>query len=209
MKGDSAFRFVARGLAAVAALGLAGCQAPAPVDPAFLEFDPTTWEYVVGAGDSVNIFVWRNPEVSQTVSVRPDGRITTPLVEDVIATGKTPTQLAREMEQILSQYIKEPLVTVMMGGGAGPYDQQIRVLGEATNPQALSYRFGMTLLDLMIAVGGISDFAAGNRAVLVRAIDGKVMQTTVRLDDLIRDADISANVPMRPGDILIIPESWF
>ena len=195
-------------LAATAALGLAGCQT-VPIDPEFLAVDPTSWEYVIGALDSVNIFVWRNPEVSQTVTVRPDGRISTPLVEDLQAAGKTPTQLAREIEAVLGQYIKEPLVTVIVEGFIGTYDEQIRVVGEAAKPQALPYREGMSLLDLMIAVGGITDFAEGNQAIIVRNVDGKQLQANVRIDDLIREGDISANVPMMPGDILIIPESWF
>jgi len=195
-------------LAATAALGLAGCQT-VPIDPEFLAVDPTSWEYVIGALDSVNIFVWRNPEVSQTVTVRPDGRISTPLVEDLQAAGKTPTQLAREIEAVLGQYIKEPLVTVIVEGFIGTYDEQIRVVGEAAKPQALPYREGMSLLDLMIAVGGITDFADGNQAIVVRNVDGKQLQANVRIDDLIREGDISANVPMMPGDILIIPESWF
>ena len=195
-------------LAATAALGLAGCQT-VPIDPEFLAVDPTSWEYVIGAMDGVNIFVWRNPEVSQSVTVRPDGRISTPLVEDLQAAGKTPTQLAREIEAVLGQYIKEPLVTVIVGGFVGTYDEQIRVVGEAAKPQALPYREGMSLLDLMIAVGGITDFAEGNQAIIVRNVDGKQLQANVRIDDLIRDGDIYANVPMMPGDILIIPESWF
>jgi polysaccharide export outer membrane protein len=143
------------------------------------------------------------------VTVRPDGRISTPLVEDLQAAGKTPTQLAREIEAVLGQYIKEPLVTVIVGGFVGTYDEQIRVVGEAAKPQALPYREGMSLLDLMIAVGGITDFAEGNQAIIVRNVDGKQLQANVRIEDLIKDGDISANIPMMPGDILIIPESWF
>ena len=202
------FQLGTRALTALAALVTAGCQT-APIEPEFLAVDPTTWEYVIGPLDSVNIFVWRNPEVSQSVTVRPDGRISTPLVEDLQAAGKTPTQLAREIEAVLGQYIKEPLVTVIVEGFIGTYDEQIRVVGEAAKPQALPYREGMSLLDLMIAVGGITDFADGNQAIVVRNVDGKQLQANVRIDDLIREGDISANVPMMPGDILIIPESWF
>ena len=201
-------RLWGKALAATAALGLAGCQT-VPTDPEFLAVDPTSWEYVIGAMDGVNIFVWRNPEVSQSVTVRPDGRISTPLVEDLQAAGKTPTQLAREIEAVLGQYIKEPLVTVIVEGFIGTYDEQIRVVGEAAKPQALPYREGMSLLDLMIAVGGITDFAEGNQAIIVRNVDGKQLQANVRIEDLIKDGDISANIPMMPGDILIIPESWF
>jgi len=165
--------------------------------------------YIVGAGDSVNIFVWRNEELSATVTVRPDGKITTPLIEDVPASGKTPTQLARDMEKELEVYVKNPVVTVMVNGFVGPYSEQIRVVGQASNPQALPYRDQMSLLDLMIAVGGITEFADGNKSKVVRVVDGNWQEFGVRIDDLINGADISANVFMLPGDILIIPESWF
>ncbi|MDX1251059.1 MAG: polysaccharide biosynthesis/export family protein [Gammaproteobacteria bacterium] len=171
--------------------------------------DPAAYNYLIGPGDNVNIFVWRNAEVSTSVTVRPDGKITTPLVEDLPASGKTPTQLARDIEKSLATYIKEPIVTVIVGGFIGPYSEQIRVVGEAAKPQALPYRQKMTMLDLMIAVGGITDFADGNKASIVRFVDGKQRQFQVRLEDLVKDGDISANVDMLPGDILIIPESWF
>jgi polysaccharide export outer membrane protein len=178
---------------------LEGGPAPAQVTP----------DYIIGAGDSIQIFVWRNPELSSGVTVRPDGKITTPLVEDVPASGKTPTQLARDMEKELSVYVKNPVVTVMVGGFVGPYEEQIRVVGQATNPQALPYRDQMTLLDLMIAVGGLTEFADGNKSIVVRVIDGEWQQFGVRIDDLINGADISANTYVLPGDILIVPESWF
>ena len=165
--------------------------------------------YIIGAGDNVDIFVWRNDELSASVTVRPDGKITTPLIEDVTASGKTPTQLARDMEKELEVYVKNPVVTVMVNGFVGPYSEQIRVVGQATNPQALPYRDQMSLLDLMIAVGGMTDFADGNRSKVVRVVDGNWQEFGVRIDDLINGADISANVYMLPGDILIIPESWF
>jgi len=165
--------------------------------------------YIIGAGDNVDIFVWRNEELSASVTVRPDGKITTPLIEDVTASGKTPTQLAREMEKELEVYVKNPVVTVMVNGFVGPYSEQIRVVGQATNPQALPYRDQMSLLDLMIAVGGMTDFADGNRSKVVRVVDGNWQEFSVRIDDLINGADINANVYMLPGDILIIPESWF
>jgi len=196
-------------------LMLIGCATrsmpPLPTTKATLPSvaDPAHYNYLIGPGDSVNIFVWRNGEVSTTVTVRPDGKITTPLVEDLPASGKTPTQLARDIEKALSTYIKDPIVTIIVGGFVGPYSEQIRVVGEAARPQALPYRQKMTLLDLMITVGGITDFAAGNRASVVRFVDGKQKQFSVRIEDLIKDGDISANVDMLPGDILIIPESWF
>jgi len=178
---------------------LEGGPAPAQVTP----------DYIIGAGDSIEIFVWRNPELSSGVTVRPDGKITTPLVEDVPASGKTPTQLARDMEKELSVYVKNPVVTVMVGGFVGPYEQQIRVVGQATNPQALPYRDQMTLLDLIIAVGGLTEFADGNKSIIVRVIDGEWQQFGVRIDDLINGADISANTYVLPGDVLVVPESWF
>lgn len=166
-------------------------------------------KYKIGPGDSVEIFVWRYPEVSTTVPVRPDGFITAPLLEDIPAAGKTPTELARDLEEQLAVYLRDPLVTVIVQGFTGVYPDQIRVLGEATSPRALQYVDGMTLLDLMIQVGGITEFAAGNRALLIRFEDGEQVRYTMRLEDLIRKADLSANTDMRPGDILIIPESWF
>lgn len=166
-------------------------------------------DYRIGPGDALNVMVWRNPEVSMSVAVRPDGRITTPLVEDLPAIGKTPTQLARDIEKALGKYIQEPIVTVIVSNFVGPYTEQIRVIGQAAKPQALPYRQGMSLMDVLIAVGGVTEFAAGNRASIVRTIDGKQQKFPVRLNDLIKEGDISANVDVRPGDVLIIPESFF
>jgi len=166
-------------------------------------------DYLVGPGDEVNIIVWRNPEVSMSVPVRPDGKITTPLVEDLPASGKTATQLARDIEETLSKYIQQPVVTVIVTQFVGPFSEQVRVIGEAAQPQALAYRENMTLMDVMIAVGGMTEFAAGNRSRIIRKVDGKQLQFNVRLDDLIRDGDISANAPILQGDILVIPESFF
>jgi polysaccharide export outer membrane protein len=153
--------------------------------------------------------VWRNPEVSQSVPVRPDGKITTPLVEDLQASGKTSTELARDIEKALSKFIQQPVVTVVVTSFVGTYNEQIRVIGQAAKPQALPYRVDMTLMDVLIAVGGVTEFAAGNRASVIRIVDGKQQKFNVRLNDLIKDGDISANVPMRPGDVLVIPESFF
>jgi polysaccharide biosynthesis/export protein len=166
-------------------------------------------DYLIGPGDNVNIFVWRHPELSSSVPVRPDGKITTPLVEDVPATGKTPTQLARDMEEIFATYVRDPVVTVFVTGFRGPYDQQIRIVGQAVNPQAISYNEHMTLLDVMIAVGGLTDFASGNRTVIVRSVNGETREYRARLNDLVKRGDISANAPVYPGDVLIIPESWY
>jgi polysaccharide export outer membrane protein len=168
-----------------------------------------TATYLIGPGDTVNIFVWGNQELSASVPVRPDGRITTPLVEDVQASGKTSTELAREMERNLSRYIKNPIVTVYVSGFVGRYQEQIRVIGEATEPKSLPYKEGMTVLDVMIEVGGLTEFASGDNATLIRTAEGNQQQYRVRLDDLIKYGDISANAKLMPGDVLIIPEAWF
>jgi polysaccharide export outer membrane protein len=165
--------------------------------------------YVIGPGDSLNVFVWGDNELSTEVVVRPDGLITTPLVEDLQASGKTPTELARNLEERLSIFVKNPKVTVSVTNFVGRYTEQVRVVGQAAQPQSLPYRDGMTLLDVIISVGGLTEFAAGNKATIVRKIGGKTQQFRVRLDDLIRDGDISANTRMMPGDVLIIPETWF
>lgn len=193
-------------LAAACALALGGC-ATRGQQP--IETQVTDSQYLIGPGDAVNIIVWRNPEVSMSVPVRPDGKITTPLVEDLPAAGKTSTALARDIEKALAKYIQQPVVTVVVTNFVGNYEEQIRVIGQATKPQALPYRRNMSLMDVMIAVGGTTEFAAGNRASLIRNVDGKQQRFNVRLDDLIKDGDISANVPMRPGDVLVIPESFF
>ena len=185
---------------------LGGCAST----PAMVDTTPAiNPEYLIGPGDNVNIIVWRNPEVSMSVPVRPDGKITTPLVEDLPAAGKTSTQLARDIEGALAKFIQQPVVTVVVTNFVGNYNDQIRVIGQATRPQALPYRKDMSLMDVLIAVGGVTEFAAGNRATIIRNIDGKQQKLPVRLDDLIKDGDISANLSMRPGDILVVPESFF
>jgi polysaccharide export outer membrane protein len=166
-------------------------------------------DYVIGPGDSLEIFVWRNEELSATVPVRPDGKISTPLVEDVVAVGKTPSQLAREIESVLAKYIRAPKVNVIVANALGA-SSQVRVVGQAVNPRALPYRDGLTVLDVVIGVGGLSEFAAGNRAKLVRkSADGRQESIEVRLEDLLEDGDMSQNVAVQPGDVLIIPESRF
>lgn len=167
------------------------------------------YNYIIGPGDSLNVFVWRNPELSSTVAVRPDGKFTTALVEDLLASGKTPSALAREIEKKLGEYIRDPLVTVTVGGFVGEASEQVRVVGEATKPQAIPYVKDMSVLDVMIVTGGLTEFAAGNRATIVRSTGGENQQYRVRLEDLLKDGDIDANVAMAPGDILIIPEAWF
>ena len=199
--------FSALGLVALVLFGLGGCGSAYPPAPAAPGQFPSA--YLVGPGDTVNIVVWRNPELSMVVPVRPDGKITTPLVEDLPASGKSATQLARDIETALAKYIQSPVVTVIVTGFVGPYSEQIRVIGEAAKPQALPYRENMTLLDVMIAVGGITDFAAGNRASILRTGGGSTQQLGVRLVDLVKGGDLSANVAMRPGDVVVIPQSLF
>ena len=189
-------------------LSINACS-PAPKISAPPQLQANAPDYLIGPGDTVNIIVWRNPEVSMSIQVRPDGKITTPLVEDLVAIGKTPTALARDIESALTKFIQQPVVTVIVTGFFGPYEQQIRVIGEATKPQALPYRKGMSIMDVLISVGGITEFASGNRANIIRTIDGKQTKLKVRLHDLIKNGDISANVPVRPGDILVIPQSFF
>ena len=187
-----------------------GGNAP-PLPKADETISKQTDDYVIGSGDSLSIFVYRNPDLSEGgVAVRPDGRISTPLIEDIVASGKTPTQLAREIEQRLSKYIQDPNVTVIVRGFVGPSDRQVKVIGEATEPVALPYRDHMTLLDVMIATRGLTKYAAGNRAVIVRMTpDGKQETIRVHLSDLVKYGEIDQNVEMAPGDTLIIPQSWF
>lgn len=196
------------GSATLALAVVAGCQMASPLPP-LQPSDSTplpSAEYIIGPGDKLNIFVWRNPDLSVTVPVRPDGRITIPLVEDIVAIGKTPTSLAREVEKQLKKYVNEPTVTVIAEGFIGPVSQQIRVIGEAAKPQAIPYRANMTLLDAMIEVGGLTKYAAGNDAVLIRNVNGQQNTYSIRLNTLIKDGDVSANVGLDPGDILIIPQ---
>jgi len=166
-------------------------------------------EYVIGPGDVLKIFVWQNADLSVTVPVRPDGRISVPLLQDVVAAQKTPTQLARDIKQGLSAFIHQPEVTVIVSEFVGAYSEQVRVIGEATKPQAMTYRARMSVLDVIIAAGGLTPFAAGNRALIVRQSGGHSEQIPVNLDSLLKDGDISANVQVMPGDILVIPQSWF
>ncbi len=193
-------------LLALTAFGIGGCASPYPAAPP-LAASPD-YNYVIGPGDSVNIMVWRNPELSMSVPVRPDGKITGPLIEDLPVMGKDSTTIAREVEKVLSKYVRDPIVTVIVTNFVGPYSEQIRIVGEAARPQALAYRQKMTLLDVMIAVGGITPFADGNAATILRSSEGN-RQYGVRLKDLLRRGDVSANVEMKPGDVLIIPQSWF
>lgn len=189
------------------ALGLSACTGgslpPAP------SAETATSPYLIGPGDTLTIFVWRNPELSTDVTVRPDGRVSMPLVEDITANGMTPTQLAREVEKRLSKYLSKPLVTVMQKQFVGPFNRQIRIIGEAVQPKAIPYRANMTLLDAMIEVGGLTRFAAGDRATLVRTVGNQQATYSVHIDSLIRDGEIQSNVPLSPGDIIIIPQRFF
>jgi polysaccharide export outer membrane protein len=193
----------------IAVFVVAGCHNAPPLPPAPPASALPSSEYIIGPGDRLNIFVWRNPELSIAVEVRPDGRLSIPLVEDVVAIGKTTTQLARELEQRLSKYIKEPVVTVIAQGFVGPFNEQVRIIGEAAQPRAIPYRTDMTVLDAMIEVGGLTRYAAGNDTVIVRTAGGRQQTYSVHLDDLIRDGDVSSNVALQPGDILIIPQRLF
>lgn len=202
-------------LAAMAAVFLSACggsPAPVPVSGAAAASGSVSADqssYRIGPGDMLEVFVWRNPEISTTVPVRPDGKISVPLVEDMPAVGKTPSQLARDIERELAVYIKSPSVNVIVSEFEGVPAEQIRVVGQAANPQAVAYRKGMTVLDVMIAVGGLGEFAAGNRAKLVRNVNGAPTEYRVRLNDLINKGKIEHNIDVEPGDVIIIPEAIF
>lgn len=183
--------------------------APAPVATPPAALPSAEPEYIIGTGDSLNIFVWHNADLTAHVPVRPDGRISIPLVEDIPCAGKTPTQLARDVEERLRKYVQDPTVTVIVDTFVGLPSQQIRVVGQAATPKALPYRADMTVLDAMIEVGGLTPYASGNRAKLTRTVNGQPVTTTLRLQDLLEDADLSANTPLRPGDIIMIPQSFF
>jgi polysaccharide export outer membrane protein len=189
-------------------VGVAASCTTTGLPPAPASASTADYAYVIGPGDVLNIIVWRNPELSMSVPVRPDGKVTTPLVDELVAQGKNSVEVARDIEKLLGKYVRDPVVTVIVTSFVGPYSEQIRVVGEAAKPQSLPYRQKMTLLDVMIAVGGLTDFAAGNSATILRGGAGGT-QYSVRLKDLIRRGDVSANVEMRPGDILIIPQSFF
>ncbi|MGH7000291.1 MAG: XrtA/PEP-CTERM system exopolysaccharide export protein [Stellaceae bacterium] len=171
--------------------------------------DPNSDTYLIGPGDNLDIFVWQNPQLSVKVPVRPDGKISIPLVQDVAALGRTPSILAHDISERLKAYVKDPNVTVIVSSFVGPFSQQIRVIGEAAKPQAIPYRSNMTILDVMIEVGGLTRFAAGDRSVVVRNFNGQHQTIHTRLDSLINDGDVRDNIAMRPGDIVIIPQRYF
>lgn len=171
--------------------------------------DPNSDTYLIGPGDNLDIFVWQNPQLSVKVPVRPDGKISIPLVQDVAALGRTPSALAHDISERLKAYVKDPNVTVIVSSFVGPFSQQIRVIGEAAKPQAIPYRSNMTILDVMIEVGGLTRFAAGDRSVIVRNFNGQHQTIHARLDTLVNDGDVRDNIAMRPGDIVIIPQRYF
>lgn len=187
---------------------LSGCASFHRYPPAPQQANNTDQLYKIGALDTLNIVVWRNPELSATVTVRPDGRISIPLVENLVASGKQTVELSREIESALSKFIREPVVTVMVNNFQGVSTEQIRIVGEAAKPQSVAYRQNMTLLDVMIQAGGLTDFADGNNAVLIRGAE-QSKPYSIRIKDLLKRGDISANVEIKPGDIIIIPQSWF
>lgn len=196
------------------AFGLSGCAFwldKAPVGPKAPEVYSSAPEYVIGPGDSLQVFVWRSAELTVTVPVRPDGRFSMPLLQDVQAAGKTPTQVATDIEEGLKSFVREPVVTVIVqtiaatGGGQG----RVSVVGEAVTPKSINYRAGLTLLDVMIEVGGLTPFANGNDARLVRMSGGRTKEFRIRVADLMKDGDTSANVELAPGDVIRIPERWF
>ena len=199
---------IALALAGLGLLALAGCTTGPKAAP--IASAPTDMaNYVIGPGDNLEISVWRSPELSTKVPVRPDGRISTPLVEDIVAAGRTPAELGRDIETRLKKYVSDPIVTVIVSSFVGPYSQQIRIVGEAVTPKAVPYKAHMTALDAMIEVGGLTPYAAGNRAKLVRNVNGHEVTSIIRLSDLLKDGDMSANTDLEPGDVIIIPQSYF
>jgi len=208
-------RKFAAGITVLLLVLCAGCSTnpfysnPYPPVPESQRSIDVDYDYVLGPGDSIDIFVWGNEELSTLATIRPDGKLTTKLVEDIQASGRTSTQLARDIEVAYSDYVRAPVVSVTISGFVGVPDQSVRVMGEATTPKRVTYTKYLTLLDLMITTGGLTEYADGNNSVLVRMVDGQQVTYSLRLDDLVRDGDITANLSVMPGDIIIISESWF
>ena len=197
-------------LSVILLLLAAACTSSYPAPPKSVSnVSETSPDYKIGPLDTVQVYVRNEPDLSVTVPVRPDGMISTPLNDDMVAAGKTASQLGKDIAGKLSAYVKDPVVTVMVSNFAGPFDQQVRVVGEATKPQAIPYRANMTILDVMIEAGGLTEFADGNRAVLVRRTQAGQQSYNVRVGDLLKNGDIDANVPVMPGDVIIIPQSLF
>jgi polysaccharide biosynthesis/export protein len=216
--GITIFMSTLRHCLAVAVLMLGACvtfvvqaaeSAPAAAASAPTDAPPANNEtYIIGPGDQLQLFVWRNPELSANIPVRPDGKISTPLVPDMVAVGKTPTELAKDLEKVLAEYIRSPQVNVIVAQPASVFSQ-VRVIGQVSKPQAVAYRQGMSVLDVVLAVGGLAPFAAGNRSKIIRKVDGKEREIKVKLADLVNKGDMKQNVPMVPGDVLVVPESRF
>jgi len=191
-------------LCGASAVALADAPPPNPSVPAL----PVAADYRIGPGDSLQVFVWRNPDLTVTVPVRPDGKISTPLVEDMVAVGKTPSILARDIEKALSVYVKSPQVNVIVTIPASVFSQ-VKVIGQVLHPQALPYREGMTVLDAVLAAGGLAQYAAGNRTRLVRVVNGKSQDIKIKLESLVNSGDMTQNLALKPGDVLVVPETLF
>lgn len=196
------------------ALGLGVAQAQAPsvtaptVQPSTTAIPVNANDYIIGPGDTVQVFVWRNPELSVTVPVRPDGKISTPLVENMVAIGKSPSQLARDIEKVLGEFVRTPQVNIIVSNAISTFSQ-VKVVGQVKSPQALPYREGLKVLDVVLATGGLTDFASGNRAKIIRQVDGHTKEIRVRLGDLMNRGDLRQNIELRPGDVFIVPQSVF
>ena len=210
LNASSSLQRFCTGIAVFLLLLCTACSStPYPAVPDAQRNVEVDYDYILAPGDSVSIFVWGNEELSSNGTVRPDGKLTTHLVEDLQAAGKTSTQLARDIEVAYAEYVRQPVVSVIVSGFVGVPDQTVRVVGEATNPKRIPYREYMTLLDLMIDVNGLTEYADGNKSVLIRMVDGQQVTYSLRLDDLLMDGDITANLSLMPGDVLIVAESWF
>jgi polysaccharide biosynthesis/export protein len=182
--------------------------APTPAAAATAAAKAPNSDYIIGPGDTLQVFVWRNPELSVTVPVKPDGKISTPLVEDMVAVGKSSPQLARDMEAVLSEYVRQPKVNIIVTTAASAFSL-VKVVGQVAHPQALPYREGMTVLDAVLEVGGLGQFASGNRSRIVRMVNGKETVIHVKLADLVNSGDVHENIPLKPGDVLVVPQSLF
>ncbi len=185
-----------------ASLGVAAAEPPPPATP------PEAEQYIIGPGDVLQVFVWRNPELSQSIPVRPDGKISTPLVENMTAVGKTPTQLSRDMEAVLGEYVRSPKVNIIVTQPVSSFSQ-VKVVGQVGHQQSVAYREGMTVLDVVLQAGGLGPFAAGNRAKVVRTEKGVQKELRVKLADLLNKGDMKQNIPVRPGDVLVVPQAMF
>jgi polysaccharide export outer membrane protein len=187
---------------ATAAVPVAEASVPAQAAPGISN------DYIIGPGDTIQVFVWRNPELTTTVPVRPDGKVSTPLVEDMVAVGKNPSTLARDIEKVLGEYVRSPQVNVIVTLPASAFSQ-VKVIGQVVKPQSLAYREGMTVLDAVLAVGGLGQFAAGNRARIIRTEDGKQREIKLKLAALVNNGDMKQNLSLKPGDVLVVPETRF